>query len=126
MKIQGAIVVLLDEADKTLILLRPAEAKWAPHKWGYPGGKVEPDETPHDAAIRETKEETALDIKNLKKLKLKFDKPLAVYYTGDYTGNVQIDYEHNDWAWVSRDEIEKYDLAPQVLDMYDWVLQNGR
>ena len=122
---EGAVVVLVDDNDKTLILLRPTEAKWAPHKWGYPGGKIEVGESPHDAAIRETKEETTLTVENLKPLKLMVKKPLAVYYTRDYTGAVEIDYEHNDWAWVARDEIEKYDLAPEVLEMYDWVLKNG-
>jgi len=38
---------------------------------------------------------------------------------------VQIDFEHTDWAWVDRQNIEHYDLAPQTLEMYDWVLKNG-
>ena len=125
MKITGAVVLILDEEEKTLILLRPASAQWAPHKWGYPGGKLEKDETPLDAAVRETKEETQLEVRNLKLLNLKIDKPIVAYYTRDYTGRVEIDYEHDDWTWVTRDEIENYDLAPQVLDMYDWVLKNG-
>jgi len=124
MKITGAVVLILDEEEKTLILLRPANAHWAPHKWGYPGGKLEKGETPLDAAIRETKEETQLEVRNLKLLNLKIDKPIVAYYTTDYAGDVKIDYEHDDWVWVTRDEIENYDLAPQVLDMYDWVLKN--
>ena len=125
MKITGAVVLILDEEERTLILLRPASAQWAPHKWGYPGGKLEKDETPLDAAVRETKEETQLEARNLKLLNLKIDKPIVAYYTRDYTGDVEIDYEHDDWTWVTREEIENYDLAPQVLDMYDWVLKNG-
>lgn len=121
----GAIVVLVDPRDRTLILLRPKEAHWAPYKWGFPGGKLEPGEDPETAAMRETKEETQLEVTNLKPLKLALDKPLATYYTRDYTGTVEIDYEHDDWAWVGRDKIEEYDLAPEVLEMYDWVLKNG-
>ena len=124
MKIEGAVVILLDQNDKTLILLRPAEAKWAPLKWGYPGGKIEPGEDALDAAVRETKEETALDARSLILAKLKVDKPVEVYYTRDYSGTVRIDHEHNDWAWVSHDELKEYDLAPQVLEMYEWVLKN--
>ena len=124
MKAGSAVVVLVDNADKTLILLRPGEARWAPHKWGYPGGKIEGGETPYDAAVRETAEETTLEAKNLKPLKLATPKSIVAYYTRDYSGTVEIDHEHNDWAWVSRGEIEGYELAPQVLAMYDWVLEN--
>jgi 8-oxo-dGTP pyrophosphatase MutT (NUDIX family) len=123
-QIMGAVAVVLDEQKRTLILLRPKEARWAPIKWGFPGGKVEPGEEPIDAAIRETKEETQLDIKNLQPLGLKIDKPVHAYYTKDYTGEVHIDYEHDDWTWTGRDEIENYNLAPQVLEMFEWVLEN--
>ena len=58
-------------------------------------------------------------------LGLKVDIPVRAYYTRDYTGDVRIDYEHDDWTWVPRSEIERYPLAPQVLQMFDWVLDNG-
>ena len=123
--IEGAVVVILDAQERTLILLRPAEAQWAPHKWGFPGGKLEEGEAASQAATRETQEETQLRVRNLQPLRLKVDKPLAAYYTRDYNGTVEIDYEHDDWAWVPRHQIEDYDLAPGVLEMYDWVLNNG-
>ena len=118
-------MVILDSNDKVLILLRPKEASWAPGKWGYPGGKIEEGESPMGAAVRETREETQLIARNLKPLKLPIDKPVLPFYTTEYDGRVEIDYEHDDWQWVPRSEIEKYDLAPDVLDMYDWVLRNG-
>ena len=122
--ISGAVAVLLDSQNRTLILLRPKEALWAPLKWGFPGGKLEDGETPTEGAIRETLEETELEIRNLLPLELKLDTPVRAYYTRDYMGSVKIDYEHDDWAWVARDNIETYDLAPQVLQMLDWVLEN--
>ena len=120
----GALIVLVDDTERVLILLRPSSAYWAPTTWGYPGGKIEDGETPHDAAIRETKEETELDAINIKKIGLKTDFPCVPYYTREYSGTVKIDHEHEDWRWVSRSEIESYPLAPGVLEMLDWVLQN--
>ncbi len=120
----GALVVLLDTEKKTLILLRPDAARWAPNRWGYPGGKIESGESPREAAIRETKEETQLDVKNLKKIKLKTNIPCVPYYSTEYSGDIQIDHEHDDWCWVGRSEIEEYQLAPGVLEMFDWVINN--
>ena len=122
--VTGAVVVVLDDQDRTLLLLRPKEARWAPFKWGFPGGKIEEGESALSAAIRETKEETQLNVKNLRALNLKVAKAVATYYTRDYTGAVKIDFEHDDWAWVSRGDMEQYDLAPEVLEMYEWVLKN--
>ena len=125
MTLVGAVVVILNKRDEVLILKRPDTVDWAPDKWAYPGGKIEENESPLTAAIRETKEETTLDVQHLKIINLTLDSPIAPYYTRHYTGNVQIDYEHTDWTWAARADIETYDLAPGVLKLYDWVLQNG-
>ena len=124
-KKKGAIVVILDGQNRTLILKRHPSSSWAPSLWGYPGGKVEENESLHDAAARETKEETNLTVANLEEIGLDLDLPVESYYTRDYSGDLKIDWEHDDWVWVNRSEIEAYDLAPNVLEMYDWVLHHG-
>lgn len=130
MKKGGAVVVLLNEDNQTLILLRPSNAHWAADRWGFPGGKIEPNEGPQDAAVRETKEETQLSVTNLKVIDVRLppkdfeDEGVWAYYTRDYQGTLEIDYEHEDYEWVDRSNIEQYSLAPGVLKMYDWVLEN--
>ena len=118
-------MVLIDDKERTLILLRPSAAHWAPLRWGYPGGKIEPGESPSEAAIRETKEETQLVVHSFEALDSPYSPQVATYYSRDFDGEVEIDYEHDDWTWASRSEIENYELAPDVLQMYDWVLKNG-
>ena len=46
--------------DVFIVLLRKHEKY---HKWLVPGGHIELDETPQEAALREVKEETGLDVK---------------------------------------------------------------
>ena len=126
MRKSGAIVVILDKGNRTLILRRAPGDYWASEQWAYPGGKLEANETPQQAAVRETKEETTLVVSSLKEINLSLDNPVVAYYTRDYSGDVKIDFEHTDWAWATRKEIETYDLAPDTLDLYEWVLNNGK
>ncbi|XP_041665986.1 m7GpppN-mRNA hydrolase [Cheilinus undulatus] len=55
----GAII--LDETLENVLLVQGYLAKSG---WGFPKGKVNEDEAPHDCAVREVLEETGFDIKN--------------------------------------------------------------
>lgn len=55
----GAII--LDETLENALLVQGYLAKSG---WGFPKGKVNEDEAPHDCAVREVMEETGFDIKN--------------------------------------------------------------
>ena len=123
--VPSAIVVVLDPQNKVLLLKRLPDDCWAPDLWALPGGKLDPGETPLQGAIRETKEESDLNITDLKNILINLDRNVTPYYTKNYTGQVKIDFEHTDWTWAARDSIDTYDLAPGVLKLYDWVLQNG-
>ena len=125
MSLEGAVVVILNDANQILLLKRPDYVSWSPLKWALPGGKLEPGETPLAAAIRETQEETTLVVTRLKKVRLPLDTPVASYYTRYYAGTVEIDHEHTDWAWVDYEDLSSYDVAPGVEELFDWVLKNG-
>ena len=123
---KGSAVVILDDDSNMLLLLRSAKTHWMPKKWGLPGGKAEADETPIEAAIRETKEETSLNVQNLTRLKDFSNKWVDLFYTADYDGDVQIDFEHDDYEWVSRADVEQYDTTPRIVEIFDWILKNER
>ena len=53
-------VALIDPEGRVLLAQRP-EGKSLAGLWEFPGGKVEPDETPEAALIRELKEELGID-----------------------------------------------------------------
>ena len=123
---KGSAVVILDDDSNMLLLLRSGKSRWMPKKWGLPGGKIEAGEEPAEAAIRETKEETSLNIQNLTYLKDFSHKAVDLFYTNDYDGDVQIDFEHDDYEWVSRADVEQYDTTPRIVEIFDWILKNER
>ena len=55
-------VALVDADDRVLIAQRP-EGKQLAGLWEFPGGKLEPDERPEDALIRELREELGIEVK---------------------------------------------------------------
>lgn len=57
---------------KTLLHLHPKLDRWL-----SPGGHLEPNELPHEAALREAKEETGLDLALIESTRLHFAAPNA-------------------------------------------------
>ena len=87
-------IALIDNHDQILISKRP-EKKHLSGYWEFPGGKVEKNETPENAIIREIKEELNVDINNKCIAPLSFQsliiKNFNYYYfytfVGDGKGN---------------------------------------
>ncbi len=121
--IQGAIILVVNGDGQMLLLQRHASAKFAPRQWGFPGGKIEEGETALEAALRETEEETTLIVKDPQPLG-QFSA-VEAYLGEEYTGTVEIDFEHTDWVWVAPENLTKYDLAPNVMDIYEKAMKNG-
>jgi 8-oxo-dGTP diphosphatase len=59
--IDVAAAVIINAAGETLLSLRHPNSHQG-GKWEFPGGKIEADETPEQALIRELKEELGIDV----------------------------------------------------------------
>ena len=58
-----AAVALLDQRGRVLLAQRPPK-KHMEGLWEFPGGKVEPDESPEEALCRELEEELGIQVES--------------------------------------------------------------
>jgi len=117
-KRKSAHVYLIRKDRKILLLKRSFTDTWMPGKWGLPGGVVEPGENPRAAAIRETKEETNLNIeyKNIS-FYLVREKNSFLFIAREFSGDIILDHESQDYMWagfMDIDDRRKYDLVPHL------------
>jgi 8-oxo-dGTP pyrophosphatase MutT (NUDIX family) len=109
-------VVVEDARGRVLLLLRGPTDPWMPGRWNLPGGKIDPGESVHEAAMRETLEETSLHVYALSPL-LRIGG-LTVLHADDWEGRVRLaDGEHSRWAWVPRERAWSWDLIPIHRDV---------
>lgn len=88
----------------------------------FPGGKVEENESLMAAAIREAKEETGLDIKNLKFvgfitwLGKEYKDTGLLYDTSDYEGELVPKNREGNLSWIDYEDFKKMDGMSLSMD----------
>lgn len=119
-----AVVVFIERDDRVLLIQRavdPGQGKWA-----LPAGFVDHDEAPETAAIRETREETQLEVK--------IDRLLAVYPKRDegladiiiaYSatvigGKAQAGDDAASLGWFDRDNLPPLVFYPSITLTNAW------
>jgi len=109
---------LIDPSGKILLARRP-EGKKLAGLWEFPGGKVNPGETPEAALVRELHEELGIkvDPRNLAPFVFAshayetFHLLMPLYLCRRWTGGVE-SRENQALAWVAPDRLAEYPMPP--------------
>lgn len=85
-------------------------------KWEFPGGKIEPNETPEQALARELKEELLIDVKVHELIAKIVDEyetqvlHIDTYYCELLSGTPTLT-EHINMKWLNKDELGEFDFS---------------
>jgi mutator protein MutT len=124
---KGLIVhaLIYNDDSKVLIIKRSKANDILPEYWDIPGGTLEDGEDPATGAIRETKEETNLDVQNFS---LFFQKSnidaakkkqfVTLVFAAKYPGGeVKLNSEeHEEYAWIDSSEVGKYKIVDYLQE----------
>jgi ADP-ribose pyrophosphatase YjhB (NUDIX family) len=127
----GAVTLVLNE-EKHLLMMRRTDS----NLWGIPGGAVELGEVIEEAAKRETREETNLEINEMSLFgvfsgpELYYKYPNGdevynvsiVYLAQDWRGEIKLNDEHSQWNWFAADNLPE-DFSPPIVTILDQFKQ---
>lgn len=116
--IHVACGALRDAAGRVLIVERPA-GKIAALKWEFPGGKIEPGESPREALVRELQEEIGIEVREARPLILfthAYKERIVTLHTWLITGwgDEPEPREAQRFSWQHPDAAHGLDVLPTV------------
>lgn len=114
-------MIYAERPDGTILLMQRAEGSAMAGQYFMPGGIVDPGETPHEAAIRELREESGLEFSG--PMTMVGCYPMWIYgqaflqlsFRGAVAGEVVQSDEHTDHRWVDPAEMRGL-FSPDAVD----------
>lgn len=120
---------LLVKENKILIAQRASMDKLA-GKWEFPGGKIEDGETPEECLAREMNEEFEIEI-NVRDFFMdsiyhyeQGEIQLLAYWCEWVSGDLKA-MVHDDYQWVSDEELQQFDFAPADIPFVKKLIEVG-
>ncbi|MCR6658618.1 MAG: 8-oxo-dGTP diphosphatase MutT [Asticcacaulis sp.] len=118
---------LVDSDGRVLIAQRP-EGKQLAGLWEFPGGKVEPGETPETALIRELEEELGIVVKQACLAPFVFASHtyetfhllMPLYLIRRWEGEPEAK-EHQAIKWVRPNDMSQYPMPPADDPLVAWL-----
>jgi 8-oxo-dGTP diphosphatase len=119
----GAVSVFVFRGDRLLALRRSARSEAAAGAWDAVSGRLRAGEHPRDAAVREAREETGLEVRVddtplVSYTARRADAPMLVvaYRAESAPGEVTISSEHDEFAWMTVDEFARACRFPLLVE----------
>lgn len=127
-KIINVVGAVLTNGDK-ILAARRGQSMSLPGMWEFPGGKIEPNETPQDALRRELEEElmcTAEVGAHLETTQYEYDFGIVIlstYFCQLLKGEPQLT-EHSEITWLPVQELGSLDWAPADIPAVERLMRD--
>lgn len=116
------VVAAVIERDGLVLIGQRKAGKWHALKWEFPGGKVEPGESPAAALGRELIEELGISVEIGEAIAdYEYQYPgrslirLIFFAVTRFTGEIQ-NREYHDLRWEKRERLPEYDFLAGDVD----------
>jgi 8-oxo-dGTP diphosphatase len=118
-KLLLVVACALVDADRRVLIAQRPEGKSLAGLWEFPGGKVEPGESPEDALVRELEEELGVSTKTACLAPASFASHayegfhllMPLYVCRKWQGEPQL-REHQALKWVRPQNLRDYPMPP--------------
>ena len=122
--IKLTMMCMVYKNDGSFLVLNRVKKDWP--GLTFPGGHVEDDETMYEACIREMKEESGLDVKNLENVGYiewnDFGDGIrhfsVLFRTNDFSGTIKSSKE-GEVFFIKEEDIKKYPLSNDFDKIYE-------
>lgn len=119
----GQKIIIFNDKNEILLLQRSNKSGLG-GKWSFPGGALERGESSKESILREVKEETNIYIKEPTPFYVKTyiskseDSVVIIAYEATYEkGKIGLNWEHDNYRWLSKGEALHMDLTPDAKDI---------
>ena len=120
------VAAALYDADGKVLLAQRPEGKAMAGLWEFPGGKIEPDETPEQALVRELEEELKIIVNPADLIPITFASHsydgfhllMPLYALTRWTGE-PVPIEGQNLAWVSTDQLDTYPAPAADIPLFE-------
>lgn len=122
-------MIMVEDTESGFVLVQKRELYWK--GIAFPGGHIEDGESFYDSAVREAKEETGLDITDLKlcgtvhwfNTDTKERYMVLLYKTVHFSGKLITKTDEGEVFWVKKEDVKKMNTSPN-FDIYLDVFYN--
>lgn len=122
------VAAALFDADGRILLAQRPEGKQLAGLWEFPGGKLEPGETPEAALVRELEEELSITVNETSLEPLTFASfaypafhlVMPLYGCREWSGIIR-PREGQATAWVQASRLQHYPAPPADIPLFRWL-----
>ncbi len=121
-----SVAIIVDDQQRLLITQRAPNLSHGGF-WEFPGGKIESNESPEIALLREVHEEVGLEIlafRYLGETYYAYDTYQVIlygFYVHQYRGEAFCQESQTGMCWVNREDLINYDFPAANQQLIEWL-----